>query len=102
MLRLVFIWRPVATDDAVAGDDGLEDAAVVMGTVPMFWWQHNVTGLIANEIFVVWWNQQKLALSEASCPTIIREIKIPAFPRFLVDCVAQERNTLPTVIDIQS
>ena len=101
-MTVIFEGSPIAADDSIAGDDRLEDAAVVMGTVPMFWWQHNVTGLIANEIFVVWWNQQKLAISEASYPTIIREIKIPAFPRFLVDCVAQERNTLPTVIDIQS
>ena len=57
-MTVIFEGRPVAADDAVAGDDGLEDTAIVVGTVSMFWWQYNVTGLIANKIFVVWWNQE--------------------------------------------
>ena len=40
------------------GNDRLKDTAVVVGTVTMFWRQHDVAGLIANEIFVVWWNQK--------------------------------------------
>ena len=57
-MTVIFEGRPIAADDAVEGDDGLEKAAVVVSTVSMFWWQHDVTGLVANEIFVVWWNQE--------------------------------------------
>ena len=57
-MTVIFEGRPIAADDAAAGNDGLEDAAVVVGTVTMFWRQHDVAGLIANEIFIVWWDQE--------------------------------------------
>ena len=57
-LTFIFEGRPIAADDSVAGDDRLEYATVVVSTVSMFWWQHDVTGLVANEIFIVWWNQE--------------------------------------------
>ena len=57
-MTVIFEGRPIAADDSVTGDDGLEDTTIVVGTVSMFWRQHNIAGLIANEIFVVWWNQE--------------------------------------------
>ena len=57
-MTVIFEGRPIATDDSVAGDDGLEDAAIVVGTVSVLWRQHNIAGLIANEIFIVGWNQK--------------------------------------------
>ena len=57
-MTIIFEGRPIAADDSVAGDDGLEYATVVVSTVSIFLWQHDVAGLIANEIFVVWWNQE--------------------------------------------
>ena len=32
-LAILLKWRPVAANEAVVSDDGLEDAAVVVGTV---------------------------------------------------------------------
>ena len=52
-LAIVFEGRPVATDDAVLGDDGLEDAAVVVGTMAVFWGEDDVATLITNKVFVV-------------------------------------------------
>ena len=57
-LTFIFEGRPIAADDSVAGDDRLEDTAIVVGTVSMFWREHNVTRLIANEIFIIRWNQE--------------------------------------------
>ena len=43
--------RPVATNDAIVGDDGLEDAAVVVGFVFVVRRKDNVAALVADEIF---------------------------------------------------
>ena len=45
--------RPVAAYCSVVGDDGLEDAAVVVGMMPVLGREHDVTGLITDEVFVV-------------------------------------------------
>ena len=65
---------PVATYNAVVRNNGLEDAAVVMGQVPVLRWKHNVPALIADEVFVVRRNQKKPALSETSCAAIFRQV----------------------------
>ena len=57
---------PVATYNAVVRNDGLEDTAVVMGTMPVLWRKHDIPALIADKVFVVGRNQEELALPEAS------------------------------------
>ena len=64
-LAVVLEGRPVAADSAVVGDNGLENTAVVVGMMPVFGREHDVAGLVADEIFVVGRNQQGLAFSEA-------------------------------------
>ena len=58
--------------------------------------------LIADEVFVVGRNQQELTLSEAACAAIVGQIKFPALPLLNVDGIAQERNSLATVADVQA
>ena len=64
--------------------------------------EHNVAGLVADEVFVVGRNQQEPALSEAPCAAIVGQIELPAFPLLNVDGIAQERNSLATVADVQA
>ncbi len=73
-----FEWRPVAADDAVVGDDGLEDAAVVVGFVAMFLGQDYVSALVANQIFIVWRNKKVFAMAEASCAAVVGKVEITA------------------------
>ena len=48
-LHLAFLFEgaPVATYDAVMSDDGLEDAAVVVGMMAMFGREHDIATLVA-------------------------------------------------------
>ena len=71
---------PVAADDAIVGDDGLEDATIVMGAVAVFGWQDDVTAFVADEIFVVWRYQQIFALAETMRAAIIRQVELPTLP----------------------
>lgn len=77
-LKLRFERCPVAADYAVAGYDRLEDAAVVVGLVAEFRWKDNITALVADQIFVVWRNQKKLAAAETSGAAVIGEEKVTA------------------------
>ena len=62
---------PVAADDAIVGDDGLEDAAVVVGAVGVLWRENDVAALVADEVFVVGRNQEVFALAEATGAAIV-------------------------------
>lgn len=77
-LKFWFERSPVATDDAVVGDDGLEDAAVVVGLVTVFVGQDYVSALVANQIFIVWRNQKIFALAEASSSAVVGKVEITA------------------------
>ncbi len=77
-LKFWFERSPVAADDAVVGDDGLEDAAVVVGFVTVFLGQDYVSALVADQIFVVWSNQKIFALAEASCAAVVGKVEITA------------------------
>ena len=101
-LTVILEGRPVAEDGSVVGDDGLEDAAVVMGVMPVLGREYNVTGLIADEVFVVGRNQEELAFSEASRSAIVGQIELPAFPLLHVNAVAKECNAFSTVADVES
>jgi hypothetical protein len=79
-LAVILEGRPVTADSSFIGYDGLEDAAVVVGVMPVLRREYNVSGLIANEVFVVGRNQQKLTFAEAACaiavalPSIFRNV----------------------------
>ena len=81
--------RPVAADDAVMGDNRLEDAAVIVGAVGMLGWQDDVAALVADEVFVVGRNQEVFALAESARAAIIGEIKLTASPFHGVNPVTQ-------------
>lgn len=80
---------PVAADDAVVGDNGLEDAAVVVGAVPVLLWEHDVAALVTDQVFIVGRNQQKLTFPETSCAAIICQVEFTAFPFLHMDAVTQ-------------
>ena len=101
-LTVILERRPVAAYCSVVGDDRLEDAAVVVGMMAVLRREHNVTGLIADEIFVIGRNQQKLTLSEASRAAIVGQIEHSILPLFNVDGIAQECNPFTTVADVQA
>jgi hypothetical protein len=79
-LEVLFERRPITADDSIVCNDWLENATIVMGTMPVLWRKNNITALIADEIFVVWGNQEELASSESPCSTILCQIELPAFP----------------------
>ena len=75
-----FEGRPVATDDSVVSNDGLEDAAVVVGVVSMLGGEHYVTAFVGDEVFVIGRNQQEFSLSESSCTAIVCHVEFPTLP----------------------
>ena len=79
---------PVAADDAVVGDDGLEDAAVVVGAVGVLGRENNVAALVADKVFVVGGNQQAFARAEPPRAAVIGQIEFPTLPRHGVNPVA--------------
>jgi len=101
-LAVVLEGRPVAADGAVVGDNGLEDTAVVVGVMPVLRREYYVSGLIANEVFVVGRNQKKLAFSETACAAIVGQIEHSILPLFNVDGITQELNPLATVADVHA
>ena len=68
---------PVAAYYAVAGDDGLENAAVVVRLVAEFRRKHYVAAFVADKVFVVGRDEKAPTFAETACATIIGIIKIP-------------------------
>ena len=101
-LKLRFEWRPVAADYAVAGDNGLEDTAVVVGLVAVFLGQDYVSALVANQIFIVRRNQKKLASAETSGAAVVGEEKVTAIPSLFADIVFLEFYSPSAVADVQA
>ena len=92
---------PVAANDAVVGNDGLEDAAVVVGAVGVLPREHDVATLVADEVFIVGGDEQKLALAETPCAAMVSEVEVPALIFLHVDAVAQQGDALAAVVDVQ-
>ena len=101
-LKCILEGCPVAADDAVVGNDGLEDATVVVGTMPMLRRKHNFATLVADEVFVVGRNQEEPAPSESACSAIIGHVEFVSFMFFQMNRVAQELNSLATFPNVQS
>ena len=72
-LRLTIFLKgsPVAANDAVVSDDGLEDSAVVVGVVTVLGRQHDVSTLVADKVFIVRWDQKELVFPETPCAALI-------------------------------
>lgn len=47
-LWFFFEWCPISADDAILGDYWLEDAAIVVGFVPVFGWKYDVAALVSD------------------------------------------------------
>ena len=73
-----------------------------MGTMPVLWRENYISALIADEIFVVWGNQEELATTESPSTTILSQIELPAFPPLHTYAVTQESDASSAVADIQS
>ena len=95
-------WCPVATNDAIMGDNGLEDASLVVRAVAMLWLKDDVTALVGNEVFVIRRDQHILAFAESPRAAIVSKIKFPAFPSHQMNGVAQQLNPPAAVADVQS
>ena len=78
-LEILLEGCPVAADETVVGDDGLEDAPVVVRTVLVLGRQHDVATLVADQVLVVGRNQQVLSFAEASRATVFGQIEFPAW-----------------------
>ena len=88
-LKSILEGCPVAADYAVVGNDGQEDATVVVGTMTMLGRKYNFATLIADEVFVVRGNQEEPAPSESACTAIIGHIEFVPLMFFQMNRVAQ-------------
>ena len=70
-LTIFLKGSPVAANDAVVGNDRLEDAAVVVGTVTVLGREHDIPTLVTDKVFVVRWDQKELVFPETSCAALI-------------------------------
>ena len=84
------------------GDDGLENAAVVVGAVAVFGRKGDVTTLVADEVFVIRWNQQIMATPETTRAAIVGEVEFTAMPFHHVNRVTQHPDTIATDVDAQT
>ena len=93
---------PVAADDAVMGDDGLEDAAVVVGAVGVLLGEDNVAALVADEVFIVGRNQEVFAFAETAGAAVVGQVEIAALISLHVDAVTQQCDALAAVADVHA
>ena len=102
-LRLAILLkrRPVAANDAVVSDDGLEDSAVVVGVVTVLGREHDIPTLVADKVFVVRWDQKELFFPETPCAAIVSQIEVATFPPFDMNGVAQKLDAFAAVADVQ-
>ena len=73
-----------------------------MGVMPMLLGEYNIAAFIADEVFVVRWNQKKLAPPEAPCSAIVCQIEFTSLVFNHMKIIAQECDATATVTDIQS
>ena len=78
-LQVILEWRPVTTNHAVMGDDGLKIARGVVRPMAVFGRKDDIAAFVADEVFVVRRNQEIFAFAETSGAAIVGEIIIPAW-----------------------
>ena len=76
-LKVFFKGCPVATNDAIMGNDRLENTAVVVGLMLVVGRQNDVAAFIANEVFIIGWNHEVFPLAETTGAAIIGQIEFP-------------------------
>ena len=100
-LAVILEWSPIAANRAVECNDRLENAAVVVGSVPVLLRKYYIAALVADEILVVRWDEEEPAAPEPPCTAIIRQIEFPSLPPFHMHRVAKEGYAFPAVADVQ-
>ena len=95
--------RPIAADNAVAGDDGLEDAAIVMSAMTVGRGKGYMAAfaLVADEIFVVGRNEKVVPTTEAACAAVVSDVELATFPFDKVEIVASQLDATPALADVQ-
>ena len=73
---------PVAADDAIMRNDGLEDAAVVVGTMLIVYRKHNVAALVAYKVFVIRGDEEKFAFFEAPGAAFVGKVALFVWQRW--------------------
>ena len=56
--------------------------------------------VIADEVFIVWRNQEELAFSESPYAAFFGQIELPVFPLLYVNAVAEECNASPAIANV--
>ena len=92
---------PVTANRPVKSYDRLEYAAVVMRPVTVLRLQYDITAFIADEIFIIWRNEQVSSPAESPRPAIIRKIKFTTGHLHLMDRTSHEIDSLAAVADIK-
>ena len=77
-LKVILKRCPIATDDAVMGNNGLEDATIVVRFVFVVGRKDDVAAFVADEVFVVRRNQEVFPFAETFCAAIVGQIEFPA------------------------
>ena len=90
--------RPIAANRAIVGHDGLENATVVVGTVPVLFREHDVAALVADEELIVGRDQQEATTPETARAASAGQVELP----FCVQPISQQGNTFSAVADVQS
>lgn len=91
---------PVSADDAIVGNNGLEDTRIIVSMMLMLGIENNISALIANQIFIVGRNQKKFAFSDTSRSAILMKIESLSFVRIAVKMIAYRLYTTLTVANI--
>ena len=101
---VILEWRPVAADDTIVCDDGLEDAAVVVSLVLEVGGKDDVTAFVTDEVFVVGGDEKVFAPAESTGATVICDVVHTfcafwpiAFYLHLVKALAHKHHPLTTV-----
>ena len=63
--------KVTCTDASIVCDDWLKDARIIVSMVFIFRIKYNVTTLVANQVLIVWWNQQVFIFAESSRSAIL-------------------------------
>ena len=92
---------PVAHDVAVQGDDGVEDARVVVGVMRVVGMEDDVAALVADEVFVEGGEEEDAAAAEAAGAGVRMDVELTAVPALGAELAAEGGDTAPAVVDIQ-
>ena len=93
---------PIADDIAVQEDDGPEDAGAVVGAVGVDRVQSDLTALVADEVFVVGWQQGYCAAAESASAGILVYVEYESFPMLFDEFALDSFHSGLAVADVHS